>query len=124
MKLLQESNAISAAKKDAEIARLTRESDELRAQNKKTLEEVTRLKQHNQSITEEADKLRNEIASLLVPIQNSKPQPKDFLAHLLDHPDNQKLPFIKDIKDKIPNLEKRMGKKVNEHLGFWGDLKD
>ena len=27
-------------------------------------------------------------------------------------------------KELLPDLELRMGKKVNEHLGFYGELKD
>lgn len=101
IKSLQQSNAASAAKKDAAITRLTKESDELRAEIKKSHEEVKGLKSYNQSITEESENLRNQIASLLnkAPTQQAKQQPKDFLASLLDHPRNQKLPFVKAIKD-------------------------
>ena len=65
IKSLQQSNAESAAKKDVEITRLTKESDELRAEIKKTHQEVKGLKSYNQSITEESEKLRTQIASLL-----------------------------------------------------------
>lgn len=78
-------------------------------------------------IAEEAAQLRTQITSLKnkVPIhEEAKPQPKDFLAQLLDDPENQKLPFIKDVKEGIALVEQRIGKKVNEHLGFVGDLKD
>ena len=133
MKQLKEQHAVqikalqeSAAKKDAEITRLTKESDDLRAEIKTTRQEVMGLKSYNQSITAESENLRTQIASLLnkVPTQQAEQQPINFLASLLDHASSAKLPFVKDIKDKLRNLEQRMGKKVNEHLGFDGVLKD
>ena len=50
-------------------------------------------------------------------------QAKDFLAQLLDNPLNQQLPFMPKLKTEIACLEQRMGKKINQHLGFVGDLK-
>ena len=56
--------------------------------------------------------------------QEAKPQLKDFLAQLLDDPENQKLPVIKDVNAALSLVEQRIKKKANEHLGFVGDLKD
>ena len=50
-------------------------------------------------------------------------QAKDFLAQLLDNPLNQQLPFMPKLKTDIARLEQRIGKKINQHLGFVGDLK-
>ena len=50
-------------------------------------------------------------------------QAKDFLAQLLDDPPNQQLPYMPKLKTDIARLEQRMGKKINQHLGFVGDLK-
>ena len=50
-------------------------------------------------------------------------QANDFLAQLLDNPLNQQLPFMPKLKTDIARLEQRMGKKINQYLGFVGDLK-
>jgi hypothetical protein len=104
--------------------RLTEECQDLEAQNKTTREEVTHMKSQNAIIAQQAVQLRTQIASLIdkAPIhEEAKQQPKDFLAQLLADPENQKLPFIKDVKEGIALVEQRINKKVNEHLGFVGD---
>ena len=104
--------------------RLTEECQDLEAQNKTIREEATHVKSQNAIIAQEAAQLRTQITSLIdkAPSQEAKPQPTDFLAQLLNDAENQKLPFIKDVKEVIALVEQRINKKVNEHLGFVGDL--
>ncbi len=48
-------------------------------------------------------------------------KPHDFLDHILNHPYNQKLPFIAKIKKAVKRVEKYAGLNASQHLGFIGE---
>ena len=87
-------------------------------------EQIKSITDANALLSQEVSKLTariKEIGPIMAPPQPKLKNVGDFFALILNQYDE--LPSIKKLKNKIiPKLENRIGKKVNEHLNFNGEL--